>query len=259
VTSVTVSQDADRGNLVLAALPDDVYAQCRRELEPVQLRMRQLLSARDEPIRDVWFPLGAVASLIIPLGDGSAVEAATVGNEGVVGLPVFLGAASQPMDVFAQVPGPALRMSAEAFRELLADADGPLARVLQRYTQTLFIQLAQNVACNRLHTVEQRCARWLLMTADRVPPGPLPLTQEFLAQMLGVRRASITEVAGRLASHGAITYTRGVVTVTDRAGLEQVSCECYPVIASTLRRMLADPDAATTVPSNQPQDKARPR
>lgn len=234
------SGDGQRANRVLAALPRDAYERLSDRLEPVQLRMRQSLMEYDEPIHDVWFPLGAVASLVVPMQDGSAVESATIGNEGVVGLPALLGAASLPMHAFAQVPGAALRMDVEEFRRLLLDLDGPLSAVLQRYHQSLYMQTAQNVACNRLHSVEQRCARWLLMTADRVPPGPFPLTQEFLAQMLGVRRASVNNVAGRLAAAGGLTYNRGIVTVTDRSQLERISCECYPVINRILDRMLGE-------------------
>ncbi len=229
-----------RDNCLLAALPEAVYEQCVRLLEPVRLQLSQQLLAREQPIRSVYFPTTAVASLLITMADGSAVEVGTVGNEGVVGLPVFLGADTQPMDAIAQVPGGALRMDARALRELLADVDGPMAAVLHRYSQTLVTQLAQNVACNRLHTVEQRCSRWLLMTADRLPRGPFPLTQEFLAHMLGVRRASVTEVAGRLAAAGAITYARGTVTVLDRALLEQLSCECYQVLAGLVQHRLGD-------------------
>jgi len=206
----------------------------------VELAKNDVLIEPDEPIRHVHFPLGAVTSLLIPMHDGSMVEAATVGNEGLVGLPVFLGAGSLRMRAAVQIPGPALRMTTEEFRGLLADADGPLAAVIGAYAQTLFTQLAQNVACNRLHSVEQRCARWMLMIADRVPPGPFPLTQEFLGQMLGVRRASVSEAAGRLARDGAVSYTRGSVRIMDRKALERRSCECYGVIASMLDRMLGD-------------------
>jgi CRP-like cAMP-binding protein len=238
---VSASAQAGPRNRLLAALPAGTYDHVR--LEPVDLAKNDLLIEPDEPIRHVHFPLASVASLLIPMHDGSLVEAATVGNEGLVGLPVFLGAGSGSMRVVAQIPGPALRMTTEDFRALLVDADGPLTAIIQRYTQTLFTQLAQNVACNRLHTVEQRCARWILMIADRVPPGPFPLTQELLGQMLGVRRASVSEAAGRLAQHGALTYKRGVVRILDRAGLEQRSCECYGVIAAMLDRMLGDQSA----------------
>ncbi len=234
-----------RRNRVLAGLPDQAYRECMQALEPVELRQRQVLFEQNQPITHVYFPLNSVASLLTIMQDGSAVECATVGNEGVVGLPVFLGAHSLPMRAFAQVPGRALRMDAAVFRQLLAREDGPLQTVLHRYTQTIFSQLAQNVACNRLHAIEQRCARWVLMTADRVDGPQFPMTQQFLAQMLGVRRASVSEVASRLADASCIRYSRGAVTVLDRDGLEQLSCECYRAIRSVLERMLGDPEQVT--------------
>lgn len=231
-------------NRVLRALPDEVYRAALAELRPVQLSARQTLFEHDQPIEQVYFPLNAVASLVVGMADGTAVECATTGNDGMVGLPVFLGARSLPMTCFTQVAGQALSMSTSAFRRLLADADGPFAVVLQRYTQTLFHQLAQNVACNRLHSVGQRCARWLLMTADRVDTPHLQLTHEFLALMLGVRRASVSQVAARFAAAGAIRYHHGIIEILDRTQLEHASCECYQSITSMLDRMLGDPAAA---------------
>jgi CRP-like cAMP-binding protein len=233
-----------RRNRVLAALPEPAYRACRRELEPVELGLREVLFEPDEPVRVVYFPLTAVVSLVTPLSDGSGVECATVGNDGLIGLAVFLGAPSLPLTAVAQVPGLALRMEAATFRRQLADVDGPLVEMLQRYTVTLATQLAQNVACNRRHSVEQRCARWLLMTADRTEGPRFPLTHESLAQMLGVRRASISEVAARLAQTGSVSYTRGMVSVLDRGRLEQATCECYGVLARVADSMLGGPVAA---------------
>lgn len=227
-----------RRNRLLAALPKPTRRACVAACEPVELEQRRELVRPGEPISSVYFPLTAVCSLVIPMADGSAVECATVGNEGVVGLPVFLGAVSLPMKVFAQVPGAGLQMDVTTFRTFAAEVDGPFVAVLQRYTQTLITQLAQNVACNRLHNVEQRCARWLLMTADRVEKTQFALTQEFLAQMLGVRRATVTEVAGSLQAAGLIEYRRGVITIKDRAGLEAASCECYADVRREYDRLL---------------------
>jgi CRP-like cAMP-binding protein len=233
-----------RRNRVLAKLPDDAYRECLQALEPVELSQRQVLFEHNARIMHVYFPLNSVASLLIQMDDGAVVECATVGNEGVVGLPVFLGAHSLPMRAIAQVPGQALQMDAETFRQLLARRDGPLQTALHRYTQAIFSQLAQNVACNQLHTVEQRCARWLLMTADRAEGPKFLMTQEFLAQTLGVRRASVSEVASRLADEGRIRYNRGTITVVDRSGLERTSCGCYRAIRSMYERMLGSPGAA---------------
>ncbi|MCA1711273.1 MAG: Crp/Fnr family transcriptional regulator [Actinobacteria bacterium] len=248
---MTAPEDSVRKNRLLAALPDGTCDDWPLEL--VELAQGDVLFERDEPTRHVHFPVAAVVSLLVPMSDGSLIEAATVGNEGLAGLNVFLGANSLAMRAIAQIPGPALRMTTEDFRGLLADVDGPLTAVIQRYTQTLFTQLAQNVACNRLHTVEQRCARWVLMIADRVPSGAFPLTQQFLAHMLGVRRASVSEAAGRLAKDGHLAYTRGAVRILDRPGLENRSCECYGVIAAMLDRMLGDDvDPAAVGPTSHP-------
>ncbi len=165
-------------------------------------------------------------------------EVGTIGNEGMVGLPVFLGADQTPTEAFCQVEGEALRMRTDMFREEVKNGGG-LVSILHRYTQALFTQIAQSAACNRLHSIEQRCARWLLLTQDRVEPDEFSLTHEFMGQMLGVRRATVTEVAGTLQKAGLITYNRGKITVLDRKGLEGASCECYQIIRQDYDRLLA--------------------
>jgi CRP-like cAMP-binding protein len=180
------------------------------------------------------------------MSDGLAVEAGTVGNEGMVGLPLYLGAETSPHRAFSQVPGEALRMRAGDFTAELA-RQGPLHAVLKRYNQALINQMAYSVACNRLHSVEERMCRWLLMTQDRVGAEQFPLTQEFLAQMLGVRRPSVTVVAGILQKAGLIVYSRGLITIRDRAGLEAASCECYRVVRDELDRLLGGAVAAAAV------------
>jgi CRP-like cAMP-binding protein len=176
-------------------------------------------------------------SLVILMRDGQAVEAGTVGNEGMVGLPVFLGAETSPHRAFSQIPGEALRMRAKDFMEEL-ERDGPLRRRLGLYNQALMNQMAYSVACNRLHSVEERMCRWLLMCNDRVGADQFPLTQEFLAQMLGVRRPSVTVVAGVLQKAGLIAYARGRVVILDRPRLEAASCECYQVVREEFDRLL---------------------
>jgi CRP-like cAMP-binding protein len=171
------------------------------------------------------------------MADGRAVEFGTVGNEGMIGLPLFLGADRSPHRAFTQVPGDALRMRAEDFREEMG-RQGQLAGLLRRYNQALMNQMAYSVACNRLHSVEERMCRWLLMTHDRVGADRFPMTQEFLAQMLGVRRPSVTVVAGVLQKAGLIAYARGWVVILDRAGLEAASCECYRVVRDDFERLL---------------------
>ena len=174
----------------------------------------------------VYFPEGAVASVVKRLASGKQVEVGTTGLEGMVGLPAFLGAEDSPLECFIQVAGEALRLETPALLEL-ATGGTALHRLLQRYTQYLFDQAAQSVACNRLHRVDARCARWLLMTLDRVPGNGFELKQEYLATMLGVRRASVSEAAEDLQEAGAIRYRRGKMTIVDRARLELASCECY--------------------------------
>lgn len=169
--------------------------------------------------------------------NGEAVEVATVGNEGMVGLPVFLEAATIPGKAFAQIPGEAWRMSADTFKEQVSPGT-PLHELLQRYTQALFNLISQSTACNRLHTVEERACRWLLMTHDRVGSDSFPLTQEFLAQMLGVRRPTVSTVASILQRAGFISYSRGKITILDREGLESASCECYEIIRAEFERLV---------------------
>jgi CRP-like cAMP-binding protein len=226
------------GNRLLDALPAPEFAAVERQLEPIELSPPDLIYERGQPIEFVHFPVAAVISLVTQMRDGRAVEIAIVGNEGLVGLPVFLQAAyTSTQMAIAQVPGPSLRMRAEAFTALLNDG-GTLRELLQRYTQALVSQIAQSSACNRLHVIEQRCARWLLQTHDRVRSESFPLTQQFLAQMLGVQRTSVNAAAGALQNSGLIRYSRGVITVLDREGLEAAACECYRVITDEINRLV---------------------
>jgi CRP-like cAMP-binding protein len=185
----------------------------------------------------VLFPLSGIISIVMEMENGAQIEVATVGNEGMVGVPLFLGAETTPGRAFSQVPGQSLRVPADVFKEEV-QRRGKLEHMLQRYTQALFVQTAQSTACNRLHTIEQRGARWLLMTHDRVDGDQFPLTQEFLAQMLGVRRASVSEVAGEFQRAGLIAYARGNIAILDRQGLEDASCECYRVVRDEYERLL---------------------
>jgi CRP-like cAMP-binding protein len=226
-------------NRLLAALPAEVYDQLVPSLELVSLTLKQMLYQPNSAIPYVYFPLNAVASLVTVMQDGQSVEVATIGNEGVVGVPVFLGAETISGEAFTQIPGEAMRMRAEVFRDE-AIRTGPLQDLMLRYTQTLFTQIAQSVACNRLHSIEQRCARWLLMSQDRVRADQFPLTQEFISQMLGVRRAGVSEVASQLQKIGLIQYNRGIITILNRQGLEEVSCECYAVIKQEYNRLLGE-------------------
>jgi CRP-like cAMP-binding protein len=225
-----------QNNFILAALPHDEYARLRDRLEPVECSVRQLIYQTGEPIGHVWFPTTAVLSMVTQVAGEVAVEVATIGREGMAGLPVFLGVTASPNTVFVQVPGVALRLRADQLREVLT-GDGALHRQLHRYIQATMVQLAQNVACNRLHGTEERAARWLLMTADRVGSDRFPLTQEFLAQMLGVRRATVSLIAGLLHNAGLISYSRGVITIDDRAGLQAAACDCYSIVRGEFDRL----------------------
>ena len=226
-----------RENRLLAALPREDYERLLAKLDMVSLAIKQIVYEPNGPIPHVYFPTSAVTSVISIMEDGVGVEVATVGNEGMVGLPLFLGAATTPLQAFCQVPGAAARLKADVFRDEI-DRGSPLHGLLQRYTQALLNQIAQSAACNRVHSIDQRCARWLLMTHDRVRADQFLLTQEFLAQMLGVRRASVNTAAGMLQKAGFIRYTRGRITVTDRPGLESASCECYRIIKEDFDRLL---------------------
>jgi CRP-like cAMP-binding protein len=224
-------------NRILEALPAEDRERLEGSLERQSLAMRRVVIEPNQPIEEVWFPVDAVVSILGLLEDGSGIETATVGCEGMVGVPVYLGAMQMAGQAFAQVPGDAWRMSAEALREEVRRG-GALPRLLGRYTQALFTLVAQSSACNRKHTLEQRCARWLLLTHDRVPGDTFDLTQLFLSQMLGVRRATVSEAATALQGRGLIEYTRGRLTVLDRPGLERASCGCYGIIRAEFGRML---------------------
>lgn len=223
-------------NRLLTAFPPLARERLRSHLEVVQLETGQLLREAGEPIREVWFPRTCVCSLLVVFEQEPPVEGTTVGCEGMVGLPIALYGHSSNLRAIAQVPGEAVRLPADALRELL-DADPGVRPPILRYALALTEQTAQSVACNSRHTLEQRCARWLLLTHDRVGRDEFLLTQEFLAQMLGVRRASVSEAAGDMQAKGYIRYSRGRVRITDRAGLETIACECYRAVAARYRAM----------------------
>ena len=225
-------------NRLLAALPDNERDQLLARLEPIRFTVRQPLYEPHKPIEHVYFPTGCVVSILAVMDDDQAVEVATVGVEGMIGIPVLLGTQTSPDLVFCQIPGQALRMPADAFRELASEA-GAIQALLQRYTFAFIRQLSQGSACNRLHPVDQRCARWLLMTHDNTGGwDEFPLTQDFLAKMLGVRRATVSEAAGRLQRADLITYHRGVIRILDRPGLEAAACQCYRIITEEYARLI---------------------
>ena len=218
-------------NRVLANLPAADYKRVRSKLELVQLRSGQHLHEVDGRISYIYFPRNGVASVVARMNEGGTVEVATIGNEGVVGLGAYLGDGTSPMEVFVQIPGEAVRMSSDAFRQELRTGTA-LRDVVRRYAQALMTQIGQSAACNRAHSTVERCARWLLTTHDRVPGDEYSLTQEFLGEMLGVRRAGVTVAAGHLKRRRLIDYRRGRIRILDRKGLEKMACECYALIRS---------------------------
>ena len=231
---------ASEENRLLRSLPADQYARLLPYLEPVELGNGHVLWQSNTTIHSVYFPRSCVVSLLTPLLNEPPVEAATVGREGIVGTPLVLGAFTTSAQALAQVAGTAARMDAERFATNLRRDDGALFPLLLRYAQALQEQTAQSVACNRRHGIEERCARWLLMTQDRVGMEQFGLTQDFLAFMLGVRRASVTVAAGMLQRAGLIRYSRGRIAVLDREGLEAASCECYRIVRQKYEQLLGE-------------------
>ncbi len=213
-------------NSILAALPAEDYERIASSLTLVSLKLEQVLYEPYEPIQQVYFPITTVTSLITVLEDGSMVEAGIIGYTGMVGIPIVLGAEASPSLAIIQHSGDALTMSVEALKEELKRS-GQLQQLLLQFTHTLFTQVSQTAACNRLHTVEERLARWLLMIHDCVAEDEFLLTHEFIATMLGVRRAGVTVAAGALQSAGLIKYKRGHIHILTREGLEDASCECF--------------------------------
>jgi CRP-like cAMP-binding protein len=224
-------------NRLLRAVPAGERALLLPHLELVALEPLQRLADVGEPIRHVYFPETGVISLVSRLADGTCIENGTVGYEGMAGFPLVLRVEWTPSMVQGEVPGTSWRLDAGTFRELLT-ALPALEALLRRYVVYFFAQVSQSLACNSLHAIEQRCARWLLMTHDRVPGDEFLLTHDILAQMLAVRRASVSQAADALRARGFIQYTRGRVTVSDRAGLEGAACECYGIVRGHRDRLL---------------------
>jgi CRP-like cAMP-binding protein len=232
-----VSQPAPAGNHLLASLPEAERNALMAHMRPTHLSVKTVLFDPGQVIGSVHFPIDGVVSLVTPLADGNIVEVATIGNEGIVGVPLVAGG-SLAVRAISQVGGRTLRMDAALFVAELERLSG-FRRLVQRYIQALFGQISQAAACNRLHSNEERLSRWLLMSHDRVGMDAFPITHEFLGQMLGSRRATVTLSAGLLQAAGLIRYHRGRVTIVDREGLEGVACECYGIIKTALDQVVA--------------------
>jgi CRP-like cAMP-binding protein len=234
-----IQQSAVRNDL-LAALPPDDFARLVPSLQPVRLDLKQVLHEPERPIEAAYFPESGMVSLVARLEDGAAQEVGIVGREGVVGLAVALGAESVGTEALVQADGAALRIDVDELRAAF-ERSAALRALLLRYAQALHAQVSQTAACNGRHVVDERLARWLLMAHDRADGDEFPMTQEFMAMMLGVRRAGVSVAAGVLQKAGVIGHAYGRMTVLDRAGLEAASCECYGAVRRQFERLLGLP------------------
>ena len=226
-------------NHLLAALPKAEFERLAAHLELVPMLLGEILYEPGEQLQHAFFPTTAIVSLHYVTASGASAEIAGVGNEGVVGISLFMGGDTTPSSAVVQTAGHAYRLPRGVLRQEF-DRAGPVLNLLLRYTQALITQITQTAICNRHHSVEQQLCRWLLVTLDRIPSGELVMTQELIANMLGVRREGITEAAGRMQAEGFIRYRRGHISVLDRAGLESRSCECYATVKKELGRLLSD-------------------
>jgi CRP-like cAMP-binding protein len=226
-------------NHLLAALPAAEFERLSPHLELVPMLLGQILYEPGGQMQHAYFPTTAIVSLHYVMESGASAETAGVGNEGVVGMALFMGGDTTPSSAVVQTAGHAYRLAGRLLKQEFNRA-GLMQRLLLRYTQALMAQMIQTAACNRHHTVEQQLCRWLLLTLDRVSTGELVMTQELVASMLGVRREGITEAAGKLQRAGVIRYRRGHISVLDRSGLEIAACECYAVVRKELNRLLPD-------------------
>ncbi|MFC7514352.1 Crp/Fnr family transcriptional regulator [Herbaspirillum sp. GCM10030257] len=224
-------------NLLLSMLPVSEYQALLPHLEFIDTPLHFVLFERDKPINYAYFPLIGEHSILATMEDGSAVEVGTVGYEGMSTIDLLLGGDLAIERTVCQIPGSSLRMPASVFKEMTA-TDTVLRRVVLKYLQAYLSQVSQSVACNRLHGLEQRMARWLLMSHDRMKRDEFQITQEYLAMMLGVHRPSVSLIAGTLQRAGLIEYKRGNVHIVDREGLEEVACECYGIVRAQFERLL---------------------
>jgi CRP-like cAMP-binding protein len=225
-----------RANHLLRALADDEFDRIGAELEPVRLPRSAELEAPNEQIEYVYFPTSGVASIVAIDENGESVDTAMIGREGMTGLPVFLGTRQSPVRTIVQVPLLAVRMRADALRDAL-ERGGTLVRLLQRHTQVMMVTMAQLILCNRMHRLDQRAARWLLQVDERVDEKPFRVTQEFLAQMIGVQRPGLSTVMRQFKDAGLVHYSRGQIGIADHEGLAERSCGCIKIIAAEAERL----------------------
>ena len=226
-----------RTNHLLAALPDAEWRRWLPELESIDMPLGQVLYESGNTLSHVYFPTTSIVSLLYVMEDGASAEIAVVGNEGIVGISLFMGGGSTPSRAVVQSAGTGLRLNAQMLKDEF-NQNGPVLHLLLRYTQALITQMAQTAVCNRHHSLDQQLCRWLLLSLDRLRDNELVMTQELIANMLGVRREGVTGAALRLQEAGLIRYTRGHITILDRAGLEKRTCECYAVVKKEYDRLL---------------------
>ncbi|KPF50440.1 Crp/Fnr family transcriptional regulator [beta proteobacterium AAP51] len=234
-------EDARRNQLI-AALPDEEWRRWQPLLEWVEMPLGQVMYESGRPLSHVYFPTTSIVSLLYVMEDGASAEIAVVGNEGVVGISLFMGGETTPSRAVVQSAGQGWRLRSRAVKTEF-DHPGPVMHLLLRYTQALITQMAQTAVCNRHHSLDQQLCRWLLLSLDRLHGNELVMTQELIANMLGVRREGVTEAALKLQRRGLIRYARGRITVLDRPGLETSSCECYAVVKKEYDRLLPDQPA----------------
>jgi len=230
-------------NHLLAALPGEDFARLKPHLELTPMALGDVLYESGHQLQHVYFPTNCIISLLYVMEDGHSAEIAVVGNEGIVGVALFMGGETTPSRGIVQSAGVAYCLPGRLLKEEFHRA-GPMQHLLLRYTQALLTQMAQTAVCNRHHSVEQQLCRWLLLSLDRLATDELVMTQELIANMLGVRREGVTESAGKLQKLGLIKYSRGRITVVDRPALERHACECYRVVKQEFDRLLPDTTAA---------------
>ena len=231
------SRHTPQQNHLLAALPATDFDRLAPHLELIPMKLGDVLYESGDKLRHVYFPTTCIVSLLYVMEDGASAEIAVVGNEGILGISLFMGGDTTPSRAIVQSAGYAYRLKAELLKSEFGRF-GPTMHLLLRYTQALITQMAQTAVCNRHHSVDQQLCRWLLLSLDRLSTNELSMTQELIANMLGVRREGVTDAAGKLQEAGLIRYSRGRITVLDRPGLEALSCECYQVVKTEFDRLL---------------------
>lgn len=241
MTTIHIPTPKPTQNRLIGALSAEAQARLLPNLELVQMPLGKVLYESGHTLRHVYFPVDAIISLLYVMENGASAEISVVGNEGLIGIALFMGGESTPSRAIVQSAGHAYRLSGQHVKEEF-NRHGKTMLLLLRYTQALITQMAQTAVCNRHHTIDQQLCRWLLLSLDRLPSNHLSMTQELIANMLGVRREGVTEAAGKLQAMGVIQYLRGHITVIDRPRLEQLCCECYAVVKKETDRLLNKPE-----------------